>query len=61
MKKDPSKEYFNKKWMKVMQQMNSEKSLENFSTYTDLFVKWNILILADIFENFRDVCLKTMD
>ena len=31
--------------------------LENFSDYHDLYVKRDTL-LADVFENFRDMCLK---
>ena len=32
--------------------------LENLGDYYDLFVQSDILLLADVFENFRDMCLK---
>ena len=32
--------------------------LENLGDYHDLYVKSDTLLLADVFENFRDVCLK---
>jgi len=39
---------------------------EKFNTitlgeYSDLYLLTNILILADVFENFRDICLKTFN
>ena len=32
--------------------------LENLGDYHDLYVQSDILLLADVFENFRDMCLK---
>ena len=32
--------------------------LENLGDYYDLYVKSDTLLLADVFENFRDMCLK---
>ena len=32
--------------------------LKIFGDYHDLYVQSDTLLLADVFENFRDVCLK---
>ena len=32
--------------------------LENLGDYHDLYVQSDTLLLADVFENFRDMCLK---
>ena len=31
--------------------------LENFGDYHDLYVKNDTLLLADVFQNFRDMCI----
>ena len=32
--------------------------LENLGDYHDLYVQSNKLLLADVFNNFRDMCIK---
>ena len=32
--------------------------LDNFEDYHDLYVQSDTLLLADVFNNFRDMCLK---
>ena len=32
--------------------------LENLGDYHDLYVQSNTLLLADVFNNFRDMCIK---
>ena len=35
--------------------------LENLGYYNDLYVKSDTLLLADVFENFRDMCIKVYE
>ena len=35
--------------------------LENLGDYHDLYVQSDTLLLADVFENFRDMCIKVYE
>ena len=43
--------------MEIMH-MQKEFEIEILGKYYDLYVQNNILLLADVFENFRNICLK---
>ena len=46
-----------------MQVTSTQKNFEikNFGKYHDLYVQNDILLLADLFEDFRNMCLEAYD
>ena len=53
----PSKESFYSNYRHGNNVFNKFK-LNNLGEYHDLYVPSDTLLLADVFENFRDMCLK---
>ena len=39
-------------------QICKDFEIKNLGEYHDLYIKTNILLLADVSENFRNMCLK---
>ena len=39
--------------------VNEDFKITNLAEYHDLYVQNNTLLLADVFENFRNMCLET--
>ena len=38
-----------------------ECEMKNLRKYNDLYLQSNILLTADVFENFRNMCLKILE
>ena len=44
--------------MHIAQKVLEEFNLKNLSDYHDLYVQSDTLLLADVFENFRNKCIE---
>ena len=40
-----------------VKKVSKDFETKNLGEYHDLYVQGNILLLADVFENFRNICL----
>ena len=44
--------------MSMLKNRGKHLQLKNFGEYYDLYVQRDTLLLADVFENFRDKCIE---